>query len=373
MKIFLSWSNDSRVVADALFSVLPRLFDDAEPFVSTETRAGTIWLPELEKELSDTEFGIVCVTRQNMTSRWLHYEAGALSRRVGAKRQVMPVFLIDIERVEDVGGPFAGFQLTRATKDGFVSVVKVINELRTGPKIEEQILLERVETYWPTVHAAVESVRSGTPQESVERDPSALLSEILQIVRGLAVSRSAGDWSAIDQSALSEGISNRILKSLSTRGDELSTSWAHFDEAVRRLADDLKRNYPPDFMVGVYPEGGFIGYLLWLDSDRQWPFMLAPDLDTAPVEGELAALGARIAKACEGKEEPRGLVVDAAMKTGRTMRRTVDLVREACGLVGLTPRLETLCVTVRHGYERSPEDRPSFFGLGDGYDLPFGR
>jgi hypothetical protein len=198
------------------------------------------------------------------------------------------------------------------------------------------------------------------------------LSEVLQIVRGLAVSTSSGAWGSIDQSALSEGISSRILKSLSTRSDQAGTSWTHFDDALRRLADELRRLHEPDFVVGVYPEGGFIGYLLWLDSDRRWPVMLAPDAEIPPMTAEIAALGAKIAQACQGKNEPRGLVVDAAMKTGRTMRRTVEIVTEACRNAGVSPRLETLCVTVRDGYARDDRDRPTFCAMGDGYELPFG-
>lgn len=370
MKIFISWSGNSRPVASALFEVLPRLFDDAEPFMSTEIRAGAIWLPELERQLSETDFGIICLTKSNSRSRWLHYEAGALSRQIGIKREVMPVMLIDIQSATDVGGPLSGFQLKEGSEAGFLDIVNGINALRAGRKIPEDILAERVSAHWGRIETAIASAVADEESPATKRDTDAMLREVLQVVRELArVSNLSSSISQIDESALSEGISSRILRKMSSRDDE-ENSWNRLDQAVRELANRLRSSYPPDFIVGVYPEGGFVGYLLWLDSDRKWPFILAPDADTVPLKEELGSLSAKISALCAGTPNPKGLVVDLAMKSGQTMRRTVEMVRNACTHAGIDAEIRTLCLSVKDGYVRSTVDRPFFVGL-DGVDMLF--
>ena len=268
MRIFISWSGDSKDVASALSDLLPRLIDDAEPFMSTEIRAGAIWLLELERELSETDFGIICLTKSNSLSRWLHYEAGALSRHVGIQREVMPVMLIDIESPADVSGPFAGFQLKAATQAEFLDIMNSINDMKVEgrKKVAEDILAERVTMHWDRMEKAIQAVKSHRVITE-KRNTDSMLKEVLQIVRGLGRSTTSNGLTHIDESALSEGISNRILRKLATRDGE-EGSWARFDQAVRELADRLRASYEPDFMVGVYPEGGFVGYLLWLDSEK---------------------------------------------------------------------------------------------------------
>lgn len=102
MKVFISWSGNTKAVAQAIYNCLPSLFDDAKPWISTENRSGSIWLPEIDKQLSDTDFGIVCVSKQNQGAPWLNYEAGALSRKVDAKRELMPVLLVDFDDTVEV-------------------------------------------------------------------------------------------------------------------------------------------------------------------------------------------------------------------------------------------------------------------------------
>jgi hypothetical protein len=286
----------------------------------------------------------------------------------GIKRRVLPVLLIDFDEETDAAGPLTGFQLTMATRDGFFKVVCAMNDLRSGKPVQEEILAERVDTFWPRIQEAVDEVRRADAPPTSRRDSAQLLGEVLRIVRGLGSQESAD----LDQSALTEGISNQILKKLSAADDGSGTSWTIFDHAVRNLAERLRATYNPDFLVGVYPEGGFIGYLLWLDSNRAWPLLLAPDADKPPLPEEIAAIGARVADICRGKTAPRGLIVDAAMKSGRTMRSTRELVLRACGERGIEPQLETLCLSVRDGYGLSHADRPTFFSLGGDYDLPFG-
>jgi hypothetical protein len=55
---------------------------------------GARWNDKIAKALEETDFGIVCVTRENQSSAWLNFEAGAVAKKVGQAR-VIPL-LIDL-------------------------------------------------------------------------------------------------------------------------------------------------------------------------------------------------------------------------------------------------------------------------------------
>lgn len=174
-------------MAQAIYKCLPSLFDDAKPWISTENRSGSIWLPEIDKQLSDTDFGIVCVSKQNQGAPWLNYEAGALSRKVDAKRELMPVLLVDFDDTVEVKGPVTGFQMKFATLDGFYSIMKDLNESELGPGIDKDILRKRVELNWPTIESEVQKVKtSHESQEAQKRTEDDKYEELLVTVRDIA-------------------------------------------------------------------------------------------------------------------------------------------------------------------------------------------
>ena len=82
MKVFISWSGQrSHYIADSLRGWLPRVIQSLRPWMSDEDiAAGSRWLPEIAKELSDARVGVLCITPENQSSPWLLFEAGALSK-----------------------------------------------------------------------------------------------------------------------------------------------------------------------------------------------------------------------------------------------------------------------------------------------------
>jgi TIR domain len=79
-KVFISWSGDSsQRVAAALYGWLPSVFGDIKPWMSSEDiQVGTEWLGKLLDELGGASIGIVCLTRDNISSLWMSFEAGVL-------------------------------------------------------------------------------------------------------------------------------------------------------------------------------------------------------------------------------------------------------------------------------------------------------
>src|ERR1700756_4981522 len=72
MRIFTSWSGDrSKAAALGLKSLLQDLFEEAvQVFVSEHITPGEAWAQRLGTELEQSEFGILCLTRDNWQSPW---------------------------------------------------------------------------------------------------------------------------------------------------------------------------------------------------------------------------------------------------------------------------------------------------------------
>ena len=71
---------------------------------------GTRWGLDLATQLEDTDFGLLCVTRENTDTPWLLFEAGALSKKEQAR--VIPI-LLDIEPIQ-LKGPIRQFNAATA-------------------------------------------------------------------------------------------------------------------------------------------------------------------------------------------------------------------------------------------------------------------
>src|SRR5712691_4344098 len=105
MKVFLSWSGQrSRAVAEALRDWLPDVLQVVQPWLSSEDiPLGARWASEIARILEEADTGIICLTRDNVNSQWLNFEAGALSKQF--KTQLC-VYALDLSPVE-VSGPLA--------------------------------------------------------------------------------------------------------------------------------------------------------------------------------------------------------------------------------------------------------------------------
>jgi hypothetical protein len=185
MKVFISWSGEvSHDVAVALREWLPSVLQSVEPYVSSEdVEKGARWTAEIGRQLDDTSFGILCVTRQNLDSSWLNFEAGALSKSVDVSR-VSP-FLLDIRQAELVG-PLSQFQATLPRLDDIVRLVKSINAMSERP-IEQTRLANAAKMWWPRLEKELKAALSeqGQVQQQPERGVKEMIEELLEISRGM--------------------------------------------------------------------------------------------------------------------------------------------------------------------------------------------
>src|SRR5260370_37433546 len=111
MQVFLSWSGSaSHKVAQALNDFLGDVIQEIKPFLSSEgISKGQQWSSELGKRLAATNYGIICLTRDNLNAPWILFEAGALAKNIADSR--VTALLVGI-KYDEVVGPFGQFQHT---------------------------------------------------------------------------------------------------------------------------------------------------------------------------------------------------------------------------------------------------------------------
>ena len=186
MKLFISWSGErSGLFAQGLRDWLPCVINAVEPWLSSnDLNPGTRWGMELANELEQTKYGIICMTADNMSSPWLLFEAGALSRYV-SKSRVVPLLLDN--KPSDLQGPLAQFQAVQFSENDIRRLIIGINLtiFASGERgLEENVLNESLKLWWPKLKSTFDSIpplkKSDQPRERTDRE---LIEETLEHIR----------------------------------------------------------------------------------------------------------------------------------------------------------------------------------------------
>jgi hypothetical protein len=159
LKLFISWSGQqSHQIASFFRDWLPYIFSNIEPFVSAEDISkGARWSDDIAQKLYEADFGLICITKQNMHSPWLNFEAGALSKSITDKTnsKVCP-FLMGI-KPEELIGPLQQFQAVQYDKADIKHFIFSLNKCMENP-IPEKRLSDMFENWWPKLYEQLEQV-----------------------------------------------------------------------------------------------------------------------------------------------------------------------------------------------------------------------
>jgi len=182
-KVFISWSGErSRELAQALHGWIPLVLHNVEPWLSeADIEAGERWAEVVAKELSDSNFGIICVTRENVASPWILFEAGALAKTMQGSR-VIPL-LLDLE-FTDITGPLAQFQAKKVVKEGVNEVMHSINQAANFV-VPEPRAKQLFDALWPELEKKVEAIPAEAPATKHPRPQHEVLEELVASVRSL--------------------------------------------------------------------------------------------------------------------------------------------------------------------------------------------
>jgi hypothetical protein len=183
MKVFISWSGErSHVLAQALHDWIPLVLHNVEPWLSeADIEAGERWAEAVAKELADSNFGVICVTRENVGSPWVLFEAGALAKTMQGSK-VIPL-LLDLE-FTDITGPLAQFQAKKVVKAGIAEVMHSINQT-ANLAVPEARAKQLFDALWPEFEKNIKAIPKDVSAAKHARPQHEVLEELVAGVRSL--------------------------------------------------------------------------------------------------------------------------------------------------------------------------------------------
>jgi hypothetical protein len=186
--VFISWSGDrSKAVAKKLHEWLPMIVQAAKPWMSdSDVDKGSVGLDEIARALEGTKLGIVCLTPENLTSEWIHYEAGALTKSVNSTTSRLWTYLIGGLENSQIKAPLGRFQATKAEKEETRRLVHSINRVLSEAPLPDTSINRLFDALWPDLENALQSLSGSTTTALPVPDVPAMIAEILAWTRAQA-------------------------------------------------------------------------------------------------------------------------------------------------------------------------------------------
>jgi hypothetical protein len=208
MDIFIAWSGPaSQRLALALYKWLPDVMQAVKPFMSTESiRSGSTWLTDIGAKLEAAHFAILCATPTNLTSPWMHFEAGAVSKHI-AKAKVCAL-LLDV-KANDLQMPLAQFQHREAIKSEIFELVVDINRATGDTALELERLQRMFGNSWGVLELGLKEARAALTAETGGHKPKGptereLLENLTTTTRAIL--------ERMDRNATRERVARRVVE-----------------------------------------------------------------------------------------------------------------------------------------------------------------
>src|SRR5512139_1673133 len=159
MQVFISWSGTrSKQLARAIGEWIRTAVWASKPWLSEiDIEKGERWNTAVSNRLEESHIGIVCLTPENLTAPWIHFEAGALAK-TGESRVCVILFEVDINDVPDT---LAQFQCTTISENDFAQLAVTINRAaeRSGePAAPDDVIRKASAAAWPEFQAQTQQL-----------------------------------------------------------------------------------------------------------------------------------------------------------------------------------------------------------------------
>tara|TARA_B110000503_G_scaffold20307_1_gene30495 strand:- start:692 stop:1489 length:798 start_codon:yes stop_codon:yes gene_type:complete len=185
MKVFISWSGPhSKKCAEILRDWIKCALQASDPWISSkDIDKGTLWFNEISDQLANTSVGIVCLTADNKDKPWILFESGALAKGLSINK--VCTLLIDL-KPSDLDAPLSQFNHTTPDQESMKSLLISINKEIGENALDDRILDQVFETYWPNFEeqfAKIEQEKPKIKSDRPVRSSEDLLEEILYTTR----------------------------------------------------------------------------------------------------------------------------------------------------------------------------------------------
>lgn len=246
MDIFISWSGaKSKEVAKALKEFLEAVLQATKPWVSAiDIISGDRWNEEISKKLAGSRYGIICLTKYNINSPWVLFEAGALAKAVDKKTYVCP-YLVGFDDSQ-LQPPLSLFQAREANMEGTLQMIKDINQLLgreyPGSNVKDETLKMLFDKIWPDFEKRIINLPDIEGDEVPKRSLEDMIKEILEITRSI---NSPETKDLISLTKKVEEIEDN-LSCLEADKDNLEMDKYSLEERVDDLENNFKTKYPKE-------------------------------------------------------------------------------------------------------------------------------
>lgn len=184
MKVFISWSGDySREVAEKLSEWIPGVIQSVGTFYSpNDIGKGENWSNRLSQELDECNFGIICLTSENVAAPWIHFEAGSLAKSMNSR---LSSIMLGVSP-SDIKGPLSRFQNTKFERADFFKLIQAINDSTERPLLPNTFK-KIFDIMWPELEKEVKLISKKyeniPTKEDVQMSDHDAIQEILRIIR----------------------------------------------------------------------------------------------------------------------------------------------------------------------------------------------
>ena len=186
-RLFISQSKERALrLAQALHTFLPMVVQGSDPWVSADgIDPGTNFRQAIDRNLTTSLAGIICVTPENQNEPWLLFEAGALTQK---PHEHVWIVLLDLEPGE-MPRPLGDLQLTVASDraqmfEMIKSIDRIVSEAMRRTQ-REQALERLFDMFWTSdLNPLVQDLLAHPPADRPAAPTQAeLMTELLQEIR----------------------------------------------------------------------------------------------------------------------------------------------------------------------------------------------
>src|SRR5262245_4405337 len=151
LQVFLSWSGErSECLARYVYRSLPTIVPGIRVFYSPKIDPGAIWPYVIPAAIRKSHVAILCITHENLSSPWLHFEAGAFWQRPAAADVVCPL-LLDVSSKE-LPGTLQLFESRSFNKRGFKELCQFLGR---KARIPSNRVGDNFKMVWPGLEGDV--------------------------------------------------------------------------------------------------------------------------------------------------------------------------------------------------------------------------
>lgn len=170
--VFIGWSGPlSGRTAQLLKWFIDITFGDDTAFVSSQDiRSGEMWFDVVRTALAGARFAILCLTKDNLSAPWLHFESGAISAASLAaadksfKKPRVCSICVDFNDMSLVRPPLSFFQNRLMNKSEIFDLMTDIN-LALPTRRSEKNLEHLLNTHWESVDKGVREAQAQLPPQ----------------------------------------------------------------------------------------------------------------------------------------------------------------------------------------------------------------